>query len=279
MKAVEMMLQSDLSLRKSLSYAGWSKCAYYYEPSEREIDPDPAVLQKLEEIAPERPSFGTRRMATMLSRDLGRPVNRKQVQRIFRILGWIEPSMKKQDVIRALANPILPTRPFELWEGDMTFIWCGVDNWCYLFNVLDIFDRIWVGYAFDTQAKSENAIMSINNSLAAHRKDIDLSKLTLRVDNGSQYTSKKFIDSMKALGLRVEHIFANTPEQNGHMESFHGKLKREYIWTNEFHNYQEAEIAISEAFIDYNERRPHSSLRYKTPLEFLNEWRRVANSL
>jgi putative transposase len=278
MKAVQMMLQNDLSLRRSLSYAGWSRCAYYYEPRARGIDPDPAMLEKIEKLALERPSFGTRRMAAILSRDLGRSVNRKQVQRIFRILGWIEPSMKKSEIIRALANPILPTRPYELWEGDMTYLWCGVDHWCYLFNVLDVFDRIWVGYAFDTQAKSENAIMSINNSLAANKEDVDLSKLTLRVDNGSQYTSRKFIESMRALGVRVEHIFANTPEQNGHMESFHGKLKREYIWTREFRNYQEAEIAISEAFIDYNEKRPHSSLGYKTPQEFLSEWR-VTHSL
>jgi putative transposase len=141
-----------------------------------------------------------------------------------------------------------------------------------LFNVLDVFDRVWVGYAFDTQAKSESAIMSVNNAIVAC-KGIDVSKLTLRVDNGSQYTSRKFIESMKVLGVRLEHIFANAPEQNGHMESFHGKLKREYIWANEFHNYQDAEIAISKAFVDYNERRPHSSLDYKTPFEFLNEWR------
>ncbi len=272
MKAIQMMLQNELSLRKALDYSGSSRCAYYYKPRRRAIHPDPVVLQKIEDIAPERPSFGTRRMAAMLSRNLGRPVNRKRVQRMFRILGWIEPSMKKSEIIRALANPVLPTRPCELWEGDMTYIWCDIDHWCYLFNVLDVFDRVWVGYAFDTQAQSENAIMSVNNSLAAY-KGIDVSKLTLRVDNGSQYTSKKFIESMKALGVRVEHIFRNTPEQNGHMESFHGKLKREYIWTSEFRNYQEAEIAISRAFIDYNEKRPHSSLGYRTPYEFFEEWR------
>ena len=210
MMAIEIMQEDGLSLRKALGYSGSSRRMYYYEPKRRAINTDPIILQKLEQLTPERPSFGTRRMAAMLSRDLGRPVNRKQVQRIFRILGWIEPSKKKSEVIRALANPILPTRPYELWEGDMTYIFCGVDGWCYLFNVLDVFDRIWMGYAFDTQAKSESAIMSINNSLTSC-KGINVSKLTLRVDNGSQYTSKKFIESMKALGVRVEHIFANTP--------------------------------------------------------------------
>jgi putative transposase len=122
MKAVEMMLENELSLRKSLTYAGWSRCAYYYKTKGgRTVNPNPAVLQKIEDIALERPSFGTRRMAAMLSKDLGWPVNRKQVQRIFRILGWIKPSMKKSELIRALASPILPTRPYELWEGDMTY--------------------------------------------------------------------------------------------------------------------------------------------------------------
>ena len=42
---------------------------------------------------------------------------------------------------------------------------------------------------------------------------------------------------MKVLGLRLEYIFANTPEQNGNIESFHGRLKREYVWPREFKDY------------------------------------------
>ncbi|MEM2760148.1 MAG: IS3 family transposase [Nitrososphaerales archaeon] len=38
----------------------------------------------------ESPFYGTRRMAVMLSRELGRSVNRKQVQRIFHALDWID---------------------------------------------------------------------------------------------------------------------------------------------------------------------------------------------
>ena len=132
--------------------------------------------------------------------------------------------------------------------------------------------REWAGYAFDTAARSDNAIMSVNNALAAHPQ-IDIPKLTLRIDNGSQYTSRKFTESMKVLGLRLGYIFANTPEQSGSIESFHGRLKREYIWPREFSNYQEAEIAMADAFTDYNEKRIHSSLDYKTPNEFLSEWR------
>ena len=110
--------------------------------------------------------------------------------------------------------------------------------------------------------------------MASH-DGIDLSNPDIEsIDNGiSVHEQKVHRFDERALGVRVEHIFANTPEQIGHMESFHGKLKREYIWTREFRNYQEAEIAIAEAVVDYNQKRPHSSLEYRTPYEFLEEWR------
>jgi putative transposase len=77
---------------------------------------------------------------------------------------------------------------------------------------------------------------------------------------------------MRALGIRLEFIYYNTPEQNGHVESFHKTLKKEYLWCQDFKNYQEAEIAIAEAFRDYNQNRIHSALGYKTPYEFLDGW-------
>ena len=76
---------------------------------------------------------------------------------------------------------------------------------------------------------------------------------------------------MSVLGLKLEHIACNTPEQNGHIESFHKTLKKEYIWLYDFRTYQEAELAISDAFVDYNRDRIHSLLEYLTPYEFVSK--------
>lgn len=275
MTAIEMMREESekMSLRKALSYAGLSSCVYYYRRRERtQPGLDQSTVEAVKRIAMERPSYGTRRMAVMLSRELDRPINRKRVKRIFHALNWIEPSKTKKEIIRSAVKTVKATRPYELWETDLTYVWCGRDGWCYLFNVLDVFQREWLSYAFDTSAIKENAIMSVNNALAGHN-EVDTSMLTVRSDNGSQYRSNAFVDSMRALRIRLAFIYANTPEQNGHVESFHKTLKREYLWPRDFHNYQEAEIAISEAFIDYNRKRIHSALGYKTPIEFLEEWR------
>ena len=56
------------------------------------------------------------------------------------------------------------------------------------------------------------------------------------------------------------------------MEWFHGTLKREYSWSHDFSNYQEAEAVISEAFLNYNCSKMHSALKYVPPDEFLASW-------
>jgi putative transposase len=271
MTAVEIMLEDGFSLRKALHYSGCSRKMYYHKTTPRMVRPDPLVVERVKQIALDRPSFGTRRMAAMLRRELHVPINRKRIRRIFHHLNWIEPSKKKSDIIRSSSKLVKATRPYELWETDITFVWCGVDGWCYLFNTLDVFQREWLGYAFDTSAVKENSIMSVNNALASHPR-VEESELTLRCDNGSQYRSKAFRESMRALGVKLEFIYYNTPEQNGHIESFHKTLKKEYLWSQDFRNYQDAEVAIAEAFKDYNGNRPHSSLGYKTPYEFLSCW-------
>lgn len=210
--SIEIMLHSDLSLRKALSYSGLSSSTYYYESVRRVVKLDPLIIEKVKDIAFKHPTYGARRIAAMMRRELNIPVNRKRVGRVFHALKWIESSKKKSDIIRSSIKLVRATRPYELWETDITFVWCGVDGWCYLFNVEDVFQREWCGYSFDTSAVKENAIMSVNNALASHPQ-IDVKKLTLRCDNGSQFRSRAFRESMKALGIKLEFIYYNTPEQ------------------------------------------------------------------
>ena len=54
--------------------------------------------------------------------------------------------------------------------------------------------------------------------------------------------------------------------------SFHGTLKREYIWPHDLANYPQAEAVIPEAFRDYSRNRPHSALKYVPPDESTTSW-------
>ena len=92
--------------------------------------------------------------------------------------------------------------------------------------------------------------------------------LILRTDNGPQYISREFRESMKLLGIKSEYIQKHTPEDNGDIESFHNSLKTDYIWVNDLETFQDAENLMEHAFIDYNTVRPHSSIDYLPPDEF-----------
>ena len=105
--------------------------------------------------------------------------------------------------------------------------------------------------------------MSVNNAVASRKPDPG--RLTIRVDNGSQYTSQDFRRSVDVLGARLEYIHVNTPQQNGYIESFHKTLKKEYVWPHEFKDAEEAEVALLEAPDDYNRHRIHSAIGYATP--------------
>ncbi len=56
--------------------------------------------------------------------------------------------------------------------------------------------------------------------------------------------------------------------QNGHVESFNGRLRDECLNANWFRNLAEAREKIGAWMVEYNGERPHSSLGYRTPNEF-----------
>jgi len=164
-----------ISIRKALTYSGCSKNIYYGNKDHRyditaataatAVTPSSStttiIEKEIQQISMQRPTYGTRRMAAMLTRILGIPVNRKKVQRIFRKMGYITPSKSKKEILRSNISNVKADRPNQVWKADLIYIHCGIDGWSYLFNVFDIFTREWVGYCFDLSAVKENAIIAI----------------------------------------------------------------------------------------------------------------------
>ena len=193
----DIIRNQGLNLRKALRHSGCSRKAYYHDPKRRRILPDPYIVEKVKKVTLQRPLYGTRRMAATLRRELGRPINRKRIQRIYRQLGWTQPQKRKNDLLRGAVNSRpKPTRPGELWEADLTYIHCGVDGWAYLFNVIDVVSREWVSYVFDTYAVKENAILSVEKAVIKHP---DALGVRLRTDHGSQYGSNALNKAPSAL--------------------------------------------------------------------------------
>jgi transposase InsO family protein len=134
--------------------------------------------------------------------------------------------------------------------------------------VKDSFTKEWQGYQYSRSCLSRDAIMAVEDAvMRAFGGDVP-EGLVLRTDNGPQYIARQFRSSMNLLGISLEYIQKHTPEDNGNIESLHNSIKTDYVWTDDFIDFNDADVKLSKAFIDYSNVRPHSSVDYLPPSVF-----------
>ncbi|MGO9865274.1 MAG: transposase, partial [Terriglobales bacterium] len=89
--------------------------------------------------------------------------------------------------------------------------------------------------------------------------------LTLTTDNGTQFTSARYVETLNRLGITHRRTAYNHPEGNSYIERFHRSLKEEEGWLNEYQNFDQAELSIARWIEEYNHDRPHRGLHGRTP--------------
>ena len=122
----------------------------------------------------------------------------------------------------------------------------------------------------------ENLSLEVDTSLSSRRVTRALEAVierrgmpeAIRCDNGPELTSRHFLSWCEERKIQLIHIQPGKPMQNGHIESFNGRLRDECLNANWFHNLADARAKIRAWRDEYNGERPHSSLGYRTPNEF-----------
>ena len=87
----------------------------------------------------------------------------------------------------------------------------------------------------------------------------------IRSDNGPEFVAKDIRRWLDQAQVRTLYIEKASPWENGYVESFNGKLRDELLNGELFLSLAEARYVIDEWRLDYNHRRPHSSLNWQTP--------------
>jgi transposase InsO family protein len=100
-------------------------------------------------------------------------------------------------------------------------------------SIKDCFSKKWISYEFSRSCTASDCIMAVEKAYATRSTDGKTVHLVLRIDNGPQYISHEFKESMELPGIRLEYIQKHTPEDNGDIESFHNSLKTDYIWVTD----------------------------------------------
>jgi putative transposase len=91
---------------------------------------------------------------------------------------------------------------------------------------------------------------------------------SITVDNGTEFTSKALEEWAYRRGVKLDFIHPGKPTENGHIESFNGRLRDECLNVMQFESIEDASEKIEAWRIDYNDHRPHSSLGHLTPNEY-----------
>ena len=206
----------------------------------------------------------------------GEHVGRKRVARLMREHG-LEGRMRRR--FRATTDsghafPIAPnlvardfttSAPDKVWVTDITAIDTH-EGWLYLAAILDLFSRRVVGWATSENVDRHLALAALDTAVRARRP---AKGLVHHSDRGSTYASGDYRKALRARGIQCSMSRKGDCWDNAVAESFFASLKREVSDIERFESRAQAAAAIG-AYIDafYNIQRRHSTIHYKSPIEF-----------
>jgi putative transposase len=206
----------------------------------------------------------------------GEKVGRKRVARLMKAANL---AGRKRRKFRSTtdsnhAYPIAPnvldrdftaTAPNEAWVTDITSIWTR-EGWLYLAAILDLFSRRVVGWATSANVDRHLALAALAMALRERRPR---EGLVHHSDRGSTYASGEYRSALDAHGLECSMSRKGDCWDNAVAESFFASLKREVEEIDEVGSRAQGNALIAE-YIDrfYNLQRRHSTIAYRSPIEF-----------
>jgi putative transposase len=248
------------SERRACTLVGLRRSTAQY--ASRRVD-DKKLVERLHELAGERPRYGYQMLTTLLRRE-GWAVNKKRVYRLYRAAGLTvrRRGRRKLRVVRA-PRPLAVFRPNERWSMDFVHDYLAEGRRYRTLNVIDAFTRECLAIEVDFALPSARVVRVLDKLIWEYGLPE-----SLRVDNGPEFISKTLDLWASQHGVKLDFIQPGKPMQNGHVESFNGRFRDECLSQSHFPTLARARAEIEIWRAHYNCERPHSSLDARTPKEF-----------
>lgn len=254
-----------------------SRSSLYYRKRPRCSRADRSYDEQIIAACGEKTSYGYRRIAWWMQREKHLYVNGKRVLRVMRERGLLIRPRRLRARRKKEWGRVEAAAPNQIWQSDMTKVWAGANvGWTYLVEVIDCYTREIVGWDLSRRCRTEEALAAVEqavlNRLPAGSRDANL---TLTTDNGTQFTSTRFLQTLSRLGITHRRTAYHHPEGNSYIERFHRSLKEEEVWVHEYRSIEEAHASIGRWIDEYNHHRPHQSLQNRTPHEAFLAWEAI----
>jgi transposase InsO family protein len=228
-------------------------------------------MKRMLELVRRHPRYGYRRMTAVL-RNEGWAVNRKRVYRLWRKEGLKVPQkQRKKRRLGRSAQGIVRRRaehPDHVWCYDFVHDQTADGRPLKFLAIEDEFTRECLAIDVARSLTSRDVIRTLERLFAARG-----APRGLRSDNGPEFIAQAIRGRLALTGVETLYIEPGAPWQNGHAESFHGKLRDEFLNAELFTSVLEAKLLTESFRMEFNERRPHSALGYVAPAEFARRLR------
>jgi putative transposase len=211
-------------------------------------------------------------------RDEGISCGRDRVLRLMRDLGVAGSQAKRFKPLgtdsnhrfgyspNLLRNREAPTQKDEVWVADTTYLLTRT-GWMYLATVMDLFSRRIIGWSVSTKNDTDLACAALK--AAAGTRGSVRPGIIHHSDRGSTYASYEYQNLLLSLGLVPSMSAKGNCYDNAAMESFFGRFKTSTVRNRVFTDDGELRSTVFEYVeVFYNRFRKHSSLGYKSPIQY-----------
>ena len=227
------------------------------------------LVKAMNQLAAKQPRWGYRRVYHVL-RDEGWAVNRKRVERLWRLEGHrVPPRRVKASGQKALGHDgnSIWMRPASaanhIWAYDLMSTRTRRGGLVRILNVVDEYTRVALGTLVASSIGAQHVVGFLQQLFEQHG-----TPRGVRSDNGREFIATTVIEWLRERNVEPIFVEKASPQQNSFIERLNGTMRDEVLHGEEFHSLLEARVVIT-AWLDvYNRQRPHRSLGMMTPAAF-----------
>jgi transposase InsO family protein len=153
--------------------------------------------------------------------------------------------------------------PNDVWCWDFVYDRTTSGSQLKWLSVVDEYTRECLALKVDRGITSEDVIDTLSELFAMRGVPKHI-----RSDNGPEFIAHALRRWLGQVGVDAMYIAPGSPWENGYAESFHGRLRDEFLAMEIFDGVRDARALTASWRDEYNTQRPHSSLGYQTPARF-----------
>jgi putative transposase len=256
-----------LSIARQCELVSISRSSFYFK-GKGESPLNLKLMRLIDEQFLETPFYGSRQMTRYLNR-CGYGVGRKRVRRLMRLQGLSavyqapKTSLKhpRHKVYPYLLRNLTIDRPNQVWCADITYIPMR-RGFLYLVAIMDWHSRKVLSWRLSNTMDTSFCVEALEEAI-----DTFGPPEILNTDQGSQFTSLEWIETVKQAGGKVSMDGKGRWMDNVFIERLWRSLKYECVYLHAWETGGQTRVGIDDWMMFYNTERPHSTLGGRTPSE------------